>query len=172
MLRILTEHPDAFKSVTISNTGLPTPKYKMPEAFIKWRNFSRKVDELPVSKIIQSSTMRHLDDQELVAYEAPFPDKEYQAGAKVFPSLVPIGEDPEGLENLKVWEKLSRLRTPFLCLFSDSDPITRGGEKPFQKSIPGADHPHHKILKNGGHFIQEDLPDEIVQNMLRFIAEI
>lgn len=171
-LRIFADHPERFQTVTVSNTGLPSASIQMPEAFVHWRNYSQKVDILPVSKILQASTVRTLDSEELLAYEAPFPDKSYQAGAKIFPSLVPItSDDPESANNMKAWEKLSKINVPVLTLFGDSDPITRKGEKPFQAIIPGAKHEDHQLLAGGGHFIQEDCPAEIVDRMSDFISK-
>ena len=61
---------------------------------------------------------------------------------------------------------------PFLTLFSDNDPVTKGGEKLWKKIVPGAkiEGIPHQILK-GGHFIQEDKSEEIVDIMLKFIND-
>jgi haloalkane dehalogenase len=58
---------------------------------------------------------------------------------------------------------------PFLTAFSDSDPITRGGENVFQKFIPGAQRQLHAVIKGGGHFIQEDCGEELAQVVVDFI---
>jgi haloalkane dehalogenase len=63
-------------------------------------------------------------------------------------------------ENKAAWEALSRFDRPFLTAFSDGDAVTRGGEKAFQDRVPGASGQPHVTL-SGGHFLQEDSPDEI-----------
>ena len=134
-LRLVAADPDRFATITAANTGMPTGDQKMPEAFVQWENFVRTVPVLPVGNIIQNATVTKLNKQVVAAYNAPFPNAEYQAGAKIFPSLVPITTDnPESENNRQAWKKLAQWKKPFLTLFSDSDPITRGGEKFLQKN--------------------------------------
>ena len=169
-LRLVTKHTDLFARVVVGNTGLPTGEFGFPEAFLQWQKFSQTVEVLPIGKILQNSTVRKLTDAEIAAYEAPYPDKSYMAGAKIFPSLVPTSvDDPEAENNKEAWKVLSQWNKPWLTLFSDSDPITKGGEKPFQKFIPGAKGQQHQIIEGAGHFLQEDKGPEIAKIMIDFI---
>jgi haloalkane dehalogenase len=169
-LRLVTKYPDRFARIVVANTGLPTGDFGFPEAFLQWQKFSQTVDILPVGKILQNSTVRRLTDQEVAAYEAPYPDKNYMAGAKIFPSLVPTSaENPEAQNNKEAWKVLAQWKRPCLTLFSDSDPITKGGEKPFQQFIPGAHGQSHHTIVGGGHFLQEDKGPEIAEIMINFI---
>jgi haloalkane dehalogenase len=73
-------------------------------------------------------------------------------------------------ENQRVWDNvLSKWEKPFLTAFSDSDPITAGGERPFQKRIPGAQNKEHVTIKGAGHFLQEDKGEELALIILNFI---
>ena len=64
---------------------------------------------------------------EVAAYAAPFPDERFPAGARRFPTLVPIlPDDPAIPDNRRAWQALGRFRSPFLTAFTDSDPVTRG----------------------------------------------
>ena len=63
-------------------------------------------------------------------------------------------------ENEAAWKVLERFDKPFLTAFSDGDAVTRGGEAAFQARVPGARGQPHVTL-SGGHFLQEDSPDEI-----------
>ena len=170
-LRLIADKPALYKSITAANTGMPTGDQKMPEVFYKWQEFVKNVPVLPVGNVLQNGTVEKLSDEEVAAYEAPFPDASYQAGAKIFPSLVPTSpDDPEAENNRQAWKNLMKLENPFLTLFSDSDPITKGGEKVLHKLIPGAKHESHTIIKGAGHFLQEDKGEEIARLMIDFIS--
>jgi haloalkane dehalogenase len=169
-LRLLAAQPDKFDRLVVGNTGLPTGEQNFPKAFLQWQKFSQTVDVLPVGKILQNSTVRKLSDAEVAAYEAPYPDPSYMAGAKIFPSLVPTStDDPEAGNNKKAWAVLMQWNKPTLTLFSDSDPITKGGHKAFQKFMPGAQGQQHTIIEGAGHFLQEDKGPEIAKLMIEFI---
>jgi haloalkane dehalogenase len=170
-LRIVAEHPDLFKRVAAGNTFLPTGEQKPPEAFLQWQNFARQVKRLPIGLIIKNSCVSQLERNILNAYNAPFPDESYKAGARAFPSLVPVSpDDPASAPNRAAWEKLKKFNKPFLCLFSDSDPITRGGDVAFRRLIPGAKGQPHTTIKAAGHFLQEDKGEEIAEALIRWIG--
>jgi haloalkane dehalogenase len=85
-------------------------------------------------------------------------------GARIFPSLVPASsDDPAAPANRKAWEVLTELDKPFPTAFSDSDPMTRGGEQVFQRLVPGTQGQPHTVIKGGGHFIQKDCGEELAQ---------
>ena len=113
-----------------------------------------------------------MKSEELAAYNAPFPNEKYQAGALVFPQLVPTSpDDPSAQYNRDAWENLLQFDRPFLTLFSDSDPITAGADKFLQLLIPGAKNQAHATITKAGHFLQEDKPHEIVQHLIKFITD-
>ena len=169
-LRLLTEQPQRFASVCAANTFLPTGKRKMPEAFLRWREFSQRVPELPVGMIVSKGCARPMPDEVRAAYEAPFPDESYKAGARIFPVLVPSEPtEEEALNNQAAWKVLTDYRKPFLTLFADGDPIMAGAEKILQASIPGAAGQPHKIISDAGHFIQEDAGEELADALIKWL---
>jgi len=169
-LAVLFEH--CFSRIVAANTILPTGIAPPNTAFMKWRGYSQHADPFPVAKIIQSSTVTELTSEVMAGYDAPFPNEDYKAGAKIFPTLVPIySSEPESRNNKKAWETLSKWKKPFLTLFSDSDPIMDGLEKVFQKMVPGAKDQPHQIIKGGGHFLQEDKGEEIANLVVDFIRQ-
>ena len=96
--------------------------------------------------------------------------REYQAGARKFPRLVPIfADDPAVPANEKAWESLRRFEKPFLTAFSDGDPVTRGGEKRLQEEIAGARDQEHPTIRGAGHFLQEDAGEEVADQVIRFV---
>lgn len=169
-LRIATEKDHLFSRIVAANTILPTGDNPPNEAFQKWQHFSQTVPVLPVGKIIDKSTCSDLTAEIIGAYEAPFPDETYKAGARIFPALVPTTPDnPASEGNRKAWAKLRQWEKPFLTLFGDSDPIMSGLEKIFQKLIPGAQGQNHAIIKDAAHFLQEDKGEELAERMIAFI---
>ncbi len=167
-LRIITEMNNRFAMVIASNTTLPTGKIPMPESFLKWRAYSQHSPGFNIGKVIDMGTIQPLSEKVFEAYNAPFPSEEYKAGARIFPTLVPISQnDPEAIKNLKAWEKLKSWNKPFLTLFGDEDTIMIGAEKAFQNLVPGAKGQHHKIL-NAGHFIQEEKGEELAELIVEF----
>ena len=123
--------------------------------------------ELPIGGIVARGCVRPVDARVVAAYDAPFPDETYKAGARQFPLLVPSSpDDPAAPANRAAWDKLRAFDKPFLTLFADKDPITRGGEMLLQAMIPGcAGQPHRKI-ENAGHFVQEDAGPELAAAIL------
>jgi haloalkane dehalogenase len=170
-LRLVAEHPDRFARVVVANTGLPTGDQPMSEAFLAWQRFSQESPRFEVGRILQNGTVTQLPPEVVAAYDAPFPDDRYTAGARVFPALVPTRpDDPAAGANRAAWEVLSRWDGPFLTAFSDGDPITGGGHRVFQKLVPGAQGMPHASLAGGGHFLQEDVGPELARVVVDLIA--
>jgi haloalkane dehalogenase len=169
-LRLVAGYPERFARVVAANTGLPTGDHPMSDAFSAWREYSRTVADFHVGGIVNGGCVRPLSDAIIAAYNAPFPDDAYKAGARIFPSLVPVTpDDPAAEANRRAWQVLSRFQKPFLTAFSDGDPITRGGDKIFRKIIPGAAGRTHTTIKEGGHFLQEDQGEQLAQVVVDFM---
>lgn len=167
-LRHVGHNPGRFAFVVASNTFLPTGEGKPSEAFLAWRDYATTVEDFPIGGILQRATVRELSDAEVAAYDAPFPSEEAKAGARAFPALVPVSPDDPGVEsNRSAWAGLAGFERPFLTLFTDQDPVTKGGERYFQKAVPGAQGQPHRIVEGGGHFCQEDVPDVFVDAILK-----
>ncbi|MGF2733654.1 haloalkane dehalogenase [Marinobacter sp. DUT-1] len=157
-LRLAAENPDRFRAIVVGNGMLPTGDQKVPPVFRAWRAFALYSPWFPVSKIVNTGCFRKLGPGECRAYDAPFPDRRFKAGARAFPALVPMTpDDPASEANRRAWTSLEQWEKPFLTAFSNGDPITRGGDRYMQKRIPGARGLPHTTLK-GGHFLQEDSP--------------
>jgi haloalkane dehalogenase len=170
-LRIAAEHPDRFARIVVANTGLPTGDQPMTEGFLRWREYSQTVENFHVGGIIKGGCVNDPPPEVIAAYNAPFPDDSYKAGARQFPLLVPIGpDDPASEANRRAWEVLRRWEKPLLTAFSDGDPVTRGGERVFQKLVPGAQGQPHVTITNAGHFLQEDKGEELAQIIADFIS--
>jgi haloalkane dehalogenase len=119
---------------------------------------------------MQAATTNKLPRDVIKAYEAPFPDDSFKAAPRIMPSLIPIStDDPEHKANKKAIEMFRKWEKPFLTAFSDGDPVTRGGDKFWQKNVPGTQGQKHTTIKNAGHFVQEDKGPELAELLLEFI---
>ena len=158
-LRLAAEMPERFARVLLANGGLPTSRTRVGPAFHIWRAFSRLSPVFPIGWIVQGGMRHLLSRAERRAYDAPFPSAAYKAAARVYPSLVPVSNySPEAsVDNERAWYVFDRWTRPFICCFSDGDPITRGLDREFLQRVPGTRHQPHATLR-GGHFIQEDDP--------------
>lgn len=172
-LAAVAHMPERFARLVIMNTGLPTGKGKPSEAFLAWRSFAETHPDLQVGQTILHGVAHpeKLTKEIIAAYEAPFPDVTYKAGAAMWPLLVPISPDnPASNEMRHAREVLSKWDKPALVMFSDKDPVTGGGDKFFRSLIPTAKDQPEIVIKDAGHFLQEEKSKEISQHILDFIS--
>lgn len=84
-LRVLARDSDRFARAVVGNAGLPTGSGKPTEAFLQWRQFSQTAEKFPVGMIVNGGCRSDLSAEVVAAYDAPFPDDSFKAGARVFP---------------------------------------------------------------------------------------
>ena len=170
-LRLAAEHLDRFARIVAANTFLPTGDFAIGESFLQWRRFSQEVPDFDAGAIVNMATATDLPAEVVAAYNAPFPDDSYKEGARQFPTLVPISpDDPASAANRAAWDVLSKWEKPFLTAFSDSDPITRGGDAALRMMIPGSQGMEHLTIANGGHFLQEDQGEALARAVVTFMS--
>jgi haloalkane dehalogenase len=134
----------------------------MTDAFFAWQQFSQQAPSFEIGKIVSAGCATALAPEVVSAYDAPFPDDTFKAGARIFPTLVPTSpQDPAAEANRRAWEVLTKWEKPLLTAFSDKDAITAGGERVFQKLVPGAAGQPHATITGASHFLQEDAGPEI-----------
>lgn len=171
-LRVAAEQERRFTRIVAANTGLPTGDQSMGEAFQAWQRYSQQVPNFHVGGIVRGGCVTNLAPEVVAAYDAPFPDDRYKAGARQFPMLVPTSpDDPAAPVNRRAWEVLTRWEKPFLTAFSDSDPITRGADRLFHRLIPGAKNQPHTTITGAGHFLQEDKGPELAEVIVDFLEK-
>ena len=170
-LRLVAEMGDRFSRVVAANTFLPTGDQDPGDAFRAWQQYSQTVPDFHVGGIVKGGCAGEPPPEVVAAYDAPFPDDSYKAGARQFPLLVPTTPDnPASAANRAAWEVLQRWDRPFLTAFGDSDAITRGADRVLQKLIPGAAGQPHTVIANAGHFIQEDRGEELAGVTVDFMV--
>jgi haloalkane dehalogenase len=176
-LAALAAAPERFARVVAANTPLPTADPELTrgvvqwpsEALLDWVVGSQRMPRFAAGAIVAGVCRRPVPPEVVAAYDAPFPDERYCAGARQFPVLIPLTPgDPGGAMNRATWRVLERFERPFLTAFSDGDPATRGWETIFQRRVPGARGRPHATLENAGHFLQEDAGEEFARVVIRF----
>ena len=166
-LRLAAKYGDRFEKIVAANTGLPTGKAPLSEGFAVFREFLQIKSDLHVAGQVRNGTTKGINENALAAYNAPFPDDDHKQGVRQFPNLVPgTPRTPSAEPNKEAWKILREWKKPFLCAFSDKDPIFSGVENSFYKLIPGCKDMPHVTIEDAGHFLQEDQPKACVDAIL------
>jgi haloalkane dehalogenase len=172
-LRVVAEHLERFAGVVVSNTFLPTGDEPENPAFAAWRASSQRMTAFDAGRILGRTCTPPLAPEVAAAYQAPFPDERYAAGAREFPMLVPTRpDDPASAANRAAWDVLRAFEKPMLCAFSDGDPITRGMERRFLDEVPGTRGVAHVTIAGASHFVQEDRPEAFARAIVTFADDV
>ena len=136
----------------VMNTVLPIGKPLGPH-FYEWRSLVRNTPDLPVGQWIRD-TAPQLTDQEMAAYDAPFPDSRFQAGARTFPDLAMVEPEMEGVAEaaaaLRFWTEEWSGQSFMAIGAKDPDVETM---KALRNQIRGC--PEPLVVTDAGHFVQE-----------------
>lgn len=169
-LRLAAEHPERFARIVVANTGLPNGEQPMAEAWWRFRDAITAAPTLNIGAFVRGGCRRQMSDQVRAGYDAPFPADEFCAGPRAMPGLVPTSpDDPAAPANKAAWTKLSASPTPMLVAFSDSDPITGPMAAIFQREMRGAQGIDHPVIRDAGHFLQEDAGEELADHIVEFL---
>ncbi|MGH3519275.1 MAG: haloalkane dehalogenase [Haloechinothrix sp.] len=169
-LRLVAEHRDRFDRVVAANTGLPTGDHPMPEVWWMFREAVAKAETLDIGRFVRSGCRTPMSAEVRAGYDAPFPDETYKAGPRAMPLLVPTSpDDPATEANRAAWQTLSTSDIPFLCAFSDGDPITAPMAPILIRAMAGAAGLQHPTITGAGHFLQEDAGERLAEVTVEFI---
>lgn len=170
-LAVVTQRAERVRAIVIGN-GILARKFKEQSgAFRAWQDHVASLDYLECGRMVAATLPDGLADDERAAYDAPFPDRTHQAGALVFPSLVPTSADTDAARAmLAAWEVLDHWDRPFATRYGTPDPITGHGQRYFIEHVPGAAHSEHGTIEGAGHFVQERGHAELVEAIDRVIA--
>ena len=159
-LRVAVEQRERFDRLVILDTGLFTGHQKMSDAWIQFRNFVERTEDLPVSMLVRGACKNDPGDEVAAAYDFPYTDGQSKAGARAFPLMLPTEPDAPGAEaGQKVLEALREDDRPTLMLWADSDPIlSLDTGKRFAAAIGRAE---PEVVENASHFLQEDAGERI-----------
>jgi pimeloyl-ACP methyl ester carboxylesterase len=149
-LTLPMEMPDRFTRLLIMNTFLPASESELPSGFLKWVKYNNSQPDLAIGAGLAHS-LPLLSEEEIAAYDAPFPDITYKAAVRTFPNIV--------------WEtfQTSKKAQEFLTKDWSGDTFMAIGLKDFYIGGPPM-HYLRKFIKNcpqpfeleeGDHFLQE-----------------
>ena len=196
-LRVVAAYPGAFRRLVIANTMLPTCDdgfFKVSPAFYSWKTFAfrtglkddiwmaerggRWPGQILAPKAVGPSNPK-MDPAERAAYDAPYPDDTYKAGARMLPELVPTpSTDPTGRammaeaeNNAAAWSVFQQFTKPVLLAFSDEDTVMAGGDAIWLEHCPGTKHPGvaHVTINGTGHFLQDGGAEQLVRAIAALI---
>lgn len=147
--------PDRIARLIVMNTAIPNGMMDPGPGFEAWKTYVAENPEFSVSGLMKRATPG-LTDAEAAAYEAPFPDRAYQAGVRTFPALVPVRPDMEGAEEggkAALWW-MNEWSGPTFMAVGAQDPVLGPPAMKFlQKVLRGC--PEPLVLDDAGHFVQE-----------------
>lgn len=133
--------------------------------FSDWILYAREYEDFKASTIVEAMTYFPVPQEELDAYDAPFPNRTYMAAPRTFPGLVNElgGKTQSAIDGLKSFTK------PFLTIWAGNDPGNLGSKRMQQyliRLVPGSDNQPHTRLPQASHFLQDDQGTEIAQRMV------
>jgi haloalkane dehalogenase len=195
--RVVAAHPGTFRRMIIANTMLPTCDdsfFKVSPGFYSWKTFAfrtglkddifmkerggRWPGQIMAQKAIGPSNPK-MDPAERAAYDAPYPDETYKAGARMFPELVPTpSTDPtdrpamtEAENNAAAWGVFQKFNKPVLLAFSDEDTVMAGADAVWLRHCPGTRYPgvEHVTINGVGHFLQDGGAEQLVKAIAALI---
>jgi haloalkane dehalogenase len=154
-LRVAVEHPDRIARIVVLDTGLFTGHQQMTDAWMAFRDFVERTEDLPVGLLVRRACFQDPGDEVIAGYEAPFVNAASKAGARAFPLILPLSpEMPGAAAGQRVLDALRQDARPKLFLWADSDPVLplETGRR-FAQALGGEiDH----VIAGASHFLQED----------------
>jgi haloalkane dehalogenase len=159
-LRLAVEHPERIDRIVILDTGLFTGHQRMSEAWMRFRDFVERTEDLPVGFLVRGACKRDPGEEVISAYDAPFPNAASKAGARAFPLMIPLSEEEPGARaGERVLEALRVDSRPKLILWADSDPVLPLSTGERLAAAMGSE--VHHVIADASHFLQEDAGEEI-----------
>ena len=122
-----------------------------------------------VERILPSSIIRKLGDEEMKRYGARFTEPgESRRPTLTWPRQIPIGGEPRDVHDIvEAYSQWLQASDSVPKLFINADPgiVLIGPQREFARQLPNQE----EITVKGLHFIQEDSPAEIGEAVARFV---
>ena len=167
--RVAVEAPERCSRFVVMDTGIFTGHQKMADAWLAFRDFVERTEDLPISMLVRRACATEPGEAVAAAYDAPFPETSAKAGARAFPLMLPTTPDAPGAEaGQRVAEALEADERQALVLWADSDPVL-----PPEVGARLAERlgwPHPEEIANASHFLQEDQGARIGSRIAEWLA--
>ncbi|MEM9097407.1 MAG: haloalkane dehalogenase [Pseudomonadota bacterium] len=139
--------------IVVMNTALAVGAHP-GDAFLAWRDFVASKPDFSISGLMRRGTP-HLTQAEAAAYDAPFPDSRFRAGARRFPALLPITPEMPGADIGQAAQTFfqTHWQGKSFVAIGEADPVLGPPVMDKLASLLGVDDPMR--LPEGGHFLQE-----------------
>lgn len=170
-MRVAAEHPERCSRLVVMDTGVFNGRQRMSDAWITFRDFVERTEDLPISLLVRGACATDPGDAVVAAYDAPFPTPESKAGARAFPLMLPTSpEDPGADAGERTAEAIAAAsgERPSLCLWADSDPIISLETGRAVAERLGL--PEPEVIANASHFLQEDQGPQIGERIANWLA--
>jgi len=159
-LRLAIEHPERVSRIVVMDTGLFTGHQPMTDAWIAFRDFVARTEDLPVGFLVRGACKRDPGDAVIAAYDAPFPSPAAKAGARSFPLMLPTSPEMAGAAaGQRVLDALRTDTRPKLMLWADADPVLPLSTGRRFAAALGTELDH--VIADASHFLQEDAGADI-----------
>jgi haloalkane dehalogenase len=124
-----------------------------------------------VERVLPSSVIRVLSDEEMAVYRAPFVNAgEDRRPMLTWPRMIPIEGEPadvmKTVEDYSAW--LANSDVPKLFINADPGSILTGRQREICRRWPN----QTEVTVKGRHFLQEDSPDEIGTAVADFVRRV
>jgi haloalkane dehalogenase len=170
-LRLATEIEGLVGAYIAANHGYPTGDMPANEALRAWQQYAASVPHLDVGAIVARSCTTPLPPEVIAAYDAPYPDESYKAGARRFPALIPVIPDDPASDAVRASRAvLGRSTLPFATFYGEQDPIAGAADAMFQQLVPGANGAPHVRLPGAGHNMPEDAGETLGEMIAEFLS--
>jgi len=160
-LRVAVERcADRIARIVVLDTGLFTGHEPMTDAWMRFRAFVERTEDLPTGLLVRRACFSDPGDEVIAGYDAPFPNAASKAGARAFPLILPLSPEMPGADAARrVLDALREDSRAKLFLWADSDPVIplETGRR-FAAAL-GREIDH--VIAGASHFLQEDAGPEI-----------
>jgi haloalkane dehalogenase len=169
-MRVAAERPNLCARLVVMDTGVFSGRQRMTDAWIAFRDFVARTEDLPISMLVRGACATDPGDEVAAAYDAPFPTPGSKAGARAFPLMLPTSPgDPGAAEGERTAEAIAARDIPSLCLWADSDPIIPLESGRAVAERLGLTPP--ETIEGASHFLQEDQGERIGRRIAAWLAE-
>jgi haloalkane dehalogenase/tRNA(adenine34) deaminase len=154
-LTLPMDMPDRFAGLLVMNTALGTGDVRLSDGFLAWRSYVNENPDFDVGGLMQRACPI-LSDDEIRAYDAPFPDARYKAGVRRFPNMVPDKPDAPGAaisRRARDWLSTQWSGATFMAVGLQDPVLGPPVMKALRKVIKDCPEPYE--IADAGHFVQE-----------------